>query len=59
LGVKLVLLAVEEVLGASVLLTGVVDELVTSAGLLDGFLPLEVSFVSFSVFGFEFFGRFV
>ena len=51
----LVLLALEPTLGVAVLHTSLVDELVTTARVLNGVLPLQVQLVSFLMQTFEFF----
>ena len=56
---KITAFLVEEVLRGAVLLTSLVDELVSLAGVLDGILPLQVQLVAFRVHTLELFGGLV
>lgn len=51
-----ILLTLEPALGVTVLHAGLIDELITSAGVLNSVLPLKVQLMAFLMDAFEFFG---
>jgi len=53
---KISLLLFEVILCSGVVLTSLVDELISLSGVLDGLLPLEVELMSLRMESFEFFG---